>query len=110
MPELKLSDGFFTATGFQVGFTNEGKLVALSADLYSNAGNTLDLSGSIMDRALLHIDNCYKIPNLRAVGHVCRTNQATNTAFRGFGGPQVTRPATPLQRFDRLGFPRRCPS
>lgn len=74
---------------YKVGFTNAGKIMALEADLYNNAGNTLDLSGSIMDRALLHIDNSYKIPNVRVVGHVCRTNQASNTAFRGFGGPQV---------------------
>merc|ERR1719235_1471838 len=48
----------------------------------------LDLSAAIMDRALLHCDNCYKIPLMRAQGHVCRTNIPSNTAFRGFGGPQ----------------------
>ncbi len=42
-----------------------------------------------MDRALLHCDNVYAIPNLRCVGHICRTNVASHTAFRGFGGPQV---------------------
>ena len=42
-----------------------------------------------MDRALLHSDGCYKIPHVRAVGHVCKTNTASNTAFRGFGGPQA---------------------
>ena len=42
-----------------------------------------------MDRALLHCDCCYACPNTRAVGYVCRTNHASNTAFRGFGGPQV---------------------
>eukprot|EP00873_Tetraselmis_striata_P035166 jgi/Tetstr1/455430/TSEL_042261.t1 len=73
---------------YKVGFSSAGKLVALDADLYSNAGNTLDLSASIMDRALLHIDNSYKIPNVAVRGHLCKTNQATNTAFRGFGGPQ----------------------
>lgn len=79
----------------QVGFTNEGKLIALDLNLYNNAGNTLDLSHSVMDRALLHSDNCYRIPNVRAVGHLCKTNTASNTAFRGFGGPQV-KPAYPL--------------
>lgn len=41
-----------------------------------------------MDRALMHSDNCYKIPHVRVTGRICRTNQASNTAFRGFGGPQ----------------------
>lgn len=47
-----------------------------------------DLSLPVMDRALFHVDNCYKIPNVRAVGRLCKTNIASNTAFRGFGGPQ----------------------
>jgi xanthine dehydrogenase/oxidase len=42
-----------------------------------------------MDRALLHADSVYKVPNMRVAGRMCRTNQASNTAFRGFGGPQV---------------------
>ena len=74
---------------WQLGFTNEGKVIALDLDLYNNAGNTLDLSHSVMDRALLHSDGAYKIPHVRAVGHICKTNTASNTAFRGFGGPQV---------------------
>ncbi|KAH3859138.1 hypothetical protein DPMN_101854 [Dreissena polymorpha] len=41
-----------------------------------------------MGRAMVHIDNAYKIPNLRVRGYVCRTHTASNTAFRGFGGPQ----------------------
>ena len=73
---------------YKLGFTKEGRLLALEADLYNNAGNSLDLSHAIMDRALLHIDNCYKIPHVTAQGHVMRTNIPSNTAFRGFGGPQ----------------------
>lgn len=73
----------------QVGCTAEGKLVALKIDLYNNGGNSLDLSASVMDRALLHCENSYLIPNVHAQGYVCRTNTASNTAFRGFGGPQV---------------------
>ena len=42
-----------------------------------------------MDRALMHSDCSYNIPNVRVVGRLCKTNQASNTAFRGFGGPQV---------------------
>ena len=76
-------------SSLQVGFTKEGKIIALDIDLYNNAGNTLDLSHSVMDRALLHSDNAYKIPHVRAQGHLCKTNTASNTAFRGFGGPQV---------------------
>jgi len=48
-----------------------------------------DLSASVMDRALMHSDCVYNIPNVRVVGRLCKTNQASNTAFRGFGGPQV---------------------
>jgi xanthine dehydrogenase/oxidase len=66
-----------------------GKLKSLEAQLYSNGGCSLDLSGPIMDRALLHIDNVYKWPHLRVKGVVCRTNLPSNTAFRGFGGPQA---------------------
>ncbi len=50
----------------QVGFSSEGRLLALDLNLYCNAGNSLDLSHSIMDRALLHFDVAYKIPNARA--------------------------------------------
>lgn len=42
----------------------------------------------IMERALFHMDNCYKIPNILGTGRLCKTNLASNTAFRGFGGPQ----------------------
>ncbi|MBZ3870787.1 Xanthine dehydrogenase/oxidase [Sciurus carolinensis] len=42
----------------------------------------------IMERALFHMDNCYKIPNIRGTGRICKTNLPSNTAFRGFGGPQ----------------------
>ena len=74
----------------QVGFNKSGKVQALDCKLYNNGGNTLDLSGAIMDRALLHVDAAYKIPHVRVVGYCCKTNIASNTAFRGFGGPQVS--------------------
>ncbi|KAL3157593.1 hypothetical protein ABBQ32_012044 [Trebouxia sp. C0010 RCD-2024] len=73
---------------YKVGFKKSGKVQALDCQLYNNAGNGLDLSAAIMDRALLHIDAAYKIPHVRVVGHCCKTNIASNTAFRGFGGPQ----------------------
>ncbi|KAM9177432.1 xanthine dehydrogenase/oxidase-like [Dugong dugon] len=75
-------------TRYKVGFMKTGRIVALEVDHYSNAGNTLDLSQSIMERALLHMDNCYKIPNIRGTGRLCKTNLPSNTACRGFGGPQ----------------------
>mmetsp|Transcript_8455 Transcript_8455/g.24854 ORF Transcript_8455/g.24854 Transcript_8455/m.24854 type:complete len:1474 (-) Transcript_8455:307-4728(-) len=64
------------------------RLAALDAELFSNGGCALDLSGPVMDRALFHLDNCYQWPSLRCRGRVCRTHQAPHTAFRGFGGPQ----------------------
>jgi xanthine dehydrogenase large subunit len=73
---------------FTVGFSAVGKLLALDIKLLSNGGNVLDLSGPVMTRALTHLDNCYFIKSLKAVGYVCKTNTVSNTAFRGFGGPQ----------------------
>lgn len=73
---------------YKVGFSKEGKIVAADVNLYNNAGCSYDLSGAVMDRGLFHIDNAYKIPNLKVTGWVCKTNTPSNTAFRGFGGPQ----------------------
>uniref|UniRef100_A0A4W4HLA5 Xanthine dehydrogenase/oxidase n=1 Tax=Electrophorus electricus TaxID=8005 RepID=A0A4W4HLA5_ELEEL len=73
---------------YKVGFKKNGKVMALDVTYYSNAGNSMDLSLSIMERALLHMDNCYNIPHVRGTGYICRTNLPSNTAFRGFGGPQ----------------------
>ncbi|XP_024116820.2 xanthine dehydrogenase/oxidase-like [Oryzias melastigma] len=73
---------------YKVGFLNSGKVVALDVSYYSNAGNSQDLSLSIMERALFHMENSYRIPNVRGRGFLCRTNLPSNTAFRGFGGPQ----------------------
>ena len=72
----------------QVGFTNEGKVLALDLEIYNNAGNSMDLSLAVLERAMFHSDNVYEIPNVRIVGRVCFTNYPSNTAFRGFGGPQ----------------------
>ncbi|KAM6179213.1 xanthine dehydrogenase/oxidase [Erethizon dorsatum] len=74
---------------YKVGFMKNGEIVALEVDHFSNSGNSLDLSESIMDRALFHMDNTYRIPNIRGTGRLCKTNLASNTAFRGFGGPQA---------------------
>ncbi|XP_004291798.1 PREDICTED: xanthine dehydrogenase 1-like [Fragaria vesca subsp. vesca] len=73
---------------YKVGFTNEGKVLALDLHIYNSAGNSLDLSLPVLERAMFHSDNVYEIPNVRIVGRVCFTNIPSNTAFRGFGGPQ----------------------
>ena len=73
---------------YKVAFSSEGLVQAVEVDLYNNAGHTMDLSFSVMERAMFHSDGSYKVPNLRARGHCCKTNLPSNTAFRGFGGPQ----------------------
>ncbi|TKY48375.1 Xanthine dehydrogenase 1 [Spatholobus suberectus] len=73
---------------YKVGFTNEGRVLALDLEIYNNAGNSLDLSLAILERAMFHSDNVYEIPNMRVMGRVCFTNFPSHTAFRGFGGPQ----------------------
>lgn len=64
--------------------------VILCARRFSNGGYSFDLSRGVLERALLHVDNAYKWPALHTTGRICRTNLPTNTAFRGFGGPQGT--------------------
>lgn len=73
---------------FQVGFDHSGKIEALRVHLWSNGGWALDLSQAVTDRALFHLDNAYYLPAVEFRGQVARTNLASNTAFRGFGGPQ----------------------
>ncbi|MCH6229196.1 xanthine dehydrogenase molybdopterin binding subunit [Microbacterium sp. CFH 31415] len=73
---------------WRVGFDENGGLLALDATLTSDGGWCLDLSEPVMSRALCHIDNAYWIPHVRALGRIARTNKPSNTAFRGFGGPQ----------------------
>lgn len=73
---------------YEVGFDDEGRLLALKAKLYANGGAYVDLTPSILDRAMCHSDGSYYLPNCIIEGHACRTNQHSNTAFRGFGGPQ----------------------
>ncbi|XP_034470133.1 aldehyde oxidase 5 [Hippoglossus hippoglossus] len=73
---------------YKVGYNSDGTIEAADIIYYSNGGCTLDESSFIMDKAILHMDNGYKIPNLRGRGVVCKTYLPSNTAFRGFGGPQ----------------------
>ena len=73
---------------YKVGFSNEGDFSAAKVELFSNGGWSLDLSMPVTDRAMFHLDNAYYIPHVEFSGRVAKTNLASNTAFRGFGGPQ----------------------
>ena len=73
---------------YRVGHDADGMLLAVDVELFSDGGWALDLSQPVNDRALFHLDNAYYIPNSRFVGRVAKTNSVSNTAFRGFGGPQ----------------------
>ena len=73
---------------FKVGYNPDGDLLAAKIELISNGGWSLDLSMPVTDRAVLHLDNSYYIPAVEFSGQVAKTNLASNTAFRGFGGPQ----------------------
>lgn len=73
---------------FEVGFDDNGMLLAAQVDLVADGGWSLDLSQPVTDRALFHLDNGYYIPAVRFTGMIAKTNIASNTAFRGFGGPQ----------------------
>jgi xanthine dehydrogenase molybdopterin binding subunit len=73
---------------FTVGFDKDGLLHAARIDIFSNGGWSLDLSRAVTDRAVFHLDNSYYIPHVAFSGAVAKTNLASNTAFRGFGGPQ----------------------
>ncbi|XP_041351962.1 xanthine dehydrogenase/oxidase-like [Gigantopelta aegis] len=74
---------------YKIGFTNQGKVMSLELDLYSNCGNSLDVSPGVMERALWHADNSYRVPNFVIRGYLCKTNRTSCTAFRGFGAPQA---------------------
>jgi xanthine dehydrogenase large subunit len=73
---------------YKVGFDKQGRILSLDINLFSDAGAYADLSTSIMERAMLHSDGSYFIPNMRVTGQVCKTNHHSHTAFRGFGGPK----------------------
>ena len=73
---------------WRVGFDADGRLLALEATLTADGGWSLDLSEPVLARALCHIDNAYWIPHARINGRIAKTHKASNTAFRGFGGPQ----------------------
>lgn len=73
---------------YDVGFDNDGRLHGIQLELAGNCGYSPDLSASIVDRAMFHADNSYYLGDATINGHRCKTNTASNTAYRGFGGPQ----------------------
>lgn len=75
---------------YTVGFDDEGKLQGSDIMVAGKCGYSPDLSNSIVDRAMFHSDNAYNLQQARVVGHRCKTHTVSNTAFRGFGGPQGT--------------------
>ena len=73
---------------YEVGFNNLGIIEGVKIKLASRCGMSPDLSLAINERALLHIDNAYYLSNVEVQNYLCKTNTATSTAFRGFGGNQ----------------------
>ncbi len=73
---------------YDVGFDDDGRVLALDATLAANGGHSVDLTPGVLGRALTHVDNTYWLPHIRCTGLACKTNTVSNTAFRGFGGPQ----------------------
>jgi len=73
---------------YDVGFGDDGRIEGIEFDLASRCGYSTDLSLAINDRAMFHSDNAYSLPDVTIVSHRYRTNTVSNTAFRGFGGPQ----------------------
>jgi xanthine dehydrogenase large subunit len=74
---------------YDVGFDGEGHILALDLILAANGGNVADHTPAVLTRALCHADNCYFLPNICFRGLPCKTNTVSNTAFRGYGGPQA---------------------
>jgi xanthine dehydrogenase large subunit len=75
-------------TRFTAGYDDAGRILALDMEIALKCGNVADLSGPVLTRALCHADNAYWLPNIKVLGLACKTNTVSNTAFRGFGGPQ----------------------
>jgi xanthine dehydrogenase large subunit len=73
---------------YDAGFDGAGRILGLDLMFASRCGFSADLSGPVNDRTVMHADNCYWLPNVRIVSHRCKTHTQSNTAFRGFGGPQ----------------------
>lgn len=75
-------------TDYKVAFDNDGRILGAEIHLFSDGGAFADLSTSVLERAMLHSDNAYYLPEAWITGRICKTHTPPNTAFRGFGGPQ----------------------
>jgi xanthine dehydrogenase large subunit len=73
---------------YVTGFSEDGRLQGVRISLYSDGGWSLDLSEPVLSRAMFHADNAYLLPAVELTGLICRTHKTSQTAFRGFGGPQ----------------------
>ena len=73
---------------YEAGYDDDGRVLGVEVTMVSRAGHSADLSGPVMTRALCHFDNAYWLPDVAAHGYSAKTNTQSNTAFRGFGGPQ----------------------
>ena len=73
---------------YKVGYENDGRINAINVIQHADAGAATDLSMAILERAMMHAENAYYVPNMRIIGNAWFTNLPSNTAFRGFGGPQ----------------------
>jgi len=73
---------------YYVGYDDDGRIEGIDVVMAMRSGNVADLSSGVLARALCHGDNCYYLPAVRFQGYPCKTNTVSNTAFRGFGGPQ----------------------
>ena len=73
---------------YDVGFDDSGRILSIDFEFASRCGMSADLSGPVNDRAMFSCDNAYFLENVRILSHRCKTNTVSNTAFRGFGGPQ----------------------
>ncbi len=73
---------------YRVGFDEDGRIEGIEFDQAGRCGMSYDLSVPICDRAMFHADNSYYLPNVRITSYRCKTHTVSNTAFRGFGGPQ----------------------
>lgn len=73
---------------YDIGFDDEGRILGADIMVAARCGYSPDLSDAIVDRAMFHADNAYYLGNARVTGHRCKTHTVSNTAFRGFGGPQ----------------------
>ncbi len=73
---------------YDLGFDEQGRILAVDGVFAARCGWSADLSGPVTDRALFHADNAYYYPDVRLRSRPLKTNTVSNTAFRGFGGPQ----------------------